>query len=268
VFNDPVNNTDPSGFLTISPGYPAGAVFGVGDPASLGGPAISGGNIALKLGTGGYIGMHSTSSGSFTGATGSHAATTTPGVNGVNAVGQGEFVRAPVQEGPAAKQGHASARAAQLASLLADGRIVKTMQELFEPWHLDLRTVRIGVRDLGKGVLGVTEDWRTIVINESILDMPAEQRDYLLRRTIAHELAHIQQIRLEGEQLVRLRRAMETAQFGEKATYRMVPRVPRTFEGDIHLGRLFPLAERTARGNPLTIEGIAERVGQIGASLP
>ena len=100
VFNDPVNATDPSGFLTISAGYPAGAVFGLGNPASLGGGAISLGSGVLKYATGQYIGLSATPSAQASFATGSAAATTQPGASGMHAVGQSDSIRAPVQERP------------------------------------------------------------------------------------------------------------------------------------------------------------------------
>jgi hypothetical protein len=49
VFNDPINATDPSGFLGISPGYPAGAVI-TGGWGDVGGFGVSAGiNIATTL---------------------------------------------------------------------------------------------------------------------------------------------------------------------------------------------------------------------------
>jgi len=153
--------------------------------------------------------------------------------------------------------------------LLANGDLARKLSDLFKPWHLDPSTVRVVPEDLPPKVLGRTNNWNTIHIANRILDSDSGVRDRLLTRTLAHELTHIQQIRLggwspndPGPEPINFRAGEEAEVYPGYEAYTKQPPVPRNYAGHIDLGLLDPLDQR------YTVEGIAERVGKIAGGLP
>ena len=207
--NDPINNTDPSGFLIKDDpstswlyATPGGIAAGIGAGAGIAGLAggfdlggLVTGLFNIAIGVPSLQGLGS-QGGRFSGPTGAKAATNTPATTAATqATDLNKGIKAPVQEGgfgPSAAPGTAPSPSPQ-APFVKDGRITSAgrgiLRRTFDRYNFNVGQIRVIFKhNLGQS--GITLGNRVYLDDSFQYRTPYQQMSLL-----AHEITHSVQYR-------------------------------------------------------------------------
>ncbi len=151
----------------------------------------------------------------------------------------------------------ASQRSAPFGSLSSDFREshpkLPLLQQLFQPWGLDVSTVRFVVKPLDGGLDAQAQSDSLIALSPRVM---GSKDSIAVMGTLAHELTHVAQIRQLGWSAAAARATREEQADGPRGTRRIPGALAAMFPG-----ALSPVDPR------FSLEAIAGHMGQIARGI-